>query len=81
MVKVLCYKSEGRCFDPIPGPSSGGMDVTQLYMGRKVCQPCTLVQCEVRGQGMYAKCTSLVYERVVDRKAQWCRGVIMFLVL
>jgi len=20
-------------------------------MGRKVCQPCTLVQCEVRGQG------------------------------
>ena len=22
-----------------------------LYMGRKVCQPCTLMQCEVRGQG------------------------------
>jgi len=22
-----------------------------LYMGRKVCQPYTLVQCEVRGQG------------------------------
>ena len=43
--------------------------------------PCTLLQCEVRGQGMYASCTGVVYERVVGRKAQWCGGVIMPLVL
>ena len=40
LVKVLCYKSEGRWFD-----------------------------------------SSIVYERVVDRKAEWCGGVIMSLVL
>ena len=45
-----------------------------LYMGRKVCQPCTLVQCEVRGQGMYARCSSILYEREVDRTARWCGG-------
>ena len=50
------------------------MDVTQLYMGHMVRQPCTLLQCEVREQGMYASCTSIVYERVVDRNAQWCGG-------
>jgi hypothetical protein len=40
------------------------MNVTQLYMGRKVRQKCTRLKREVRGQGMYASCTSIVYERV-----------------
>jgi len=40
------------------------MNVTQMYMGRKVRQTCTILKREVRGQGMYASCTSIVYERV-----------------
>ena len=27
-----------------------------LCMGRKVCEPCTLVQCEVRGTGKGMRC-------------------------
>jgi len=35
-----------------------------LYMGRKVCQPCILVQCEERGQGNVCE----VYEYSVREK-------------
>ena len=30
---------------------SGDRIDSVLYVGREVCQPCILVQCEVRGQG------------------------------
>jgi len=36
-----------------------------LHMGRKVCQPCTLVQCEVRGQGNVCE----VYEYSVGERS------------
>ena len=50
----------------VPGPSGGGKDVTQLYIGPKLRQHCSSLQCEVREQGMYASCTSIMYERVLD---------------
>jgi len=65
----------------VPGPSGGGMDVTQLYTGHNVRQTCTLLQCGVRWQGVCTSCTSVVNVRVVDRKAQWRGEVTMSFVL
>ena len=44
-----------------------------LYMGRKVCQPCTLVQCEVRGQGNVCE----VYEYSV-RERRGSKGKVVW---
>jgi len=56
------------------------MDVTQLYTGLKVRQYCNCLQCEVREQGMYASCTSIMYESV-GLKGTLVWGVIMSLFL
>jgi len=53
-------------YTSISGPWPIGMDETQLYIGRKVRQHCNSLQCEVREQGMYASCTSIMYESVLD---------------
>jgi hypothetical protein len=42
-------------------------------MGRKVCQPCTLVQCEVRGQGNLCD----VYEYSVRERGE-SKGTVVW---
>jgi len=44
-----------------------------LYMGRKVCQPCTLVQCEGRGQGNVCE----LCEHIVRETGGW-KGTVVW---
>jgi hypothetical protein len=49
---------EGIRAESVAGPSGGGMGVTQCCTWAAKCAQLVLfLQCEVRGQGMYASCT------------------------
>ena len=79
----LCepQRHEGIRVEAVLGPLGGGMDVTQFVHGPQSAPTLHSFAVCSEEQGIYASYTSVVYERVVDRKAQWCGGVIMPFVL
>jgi hypothetical protein len=68
--------------EAVIGPLGGGMDVTQCCTQAAECVNFALLCSAMSGgREMCVRCTSIVYVRDVDRKARWCGGVILSLVL